>query len=429
MQDTSIRYWIWLSLLCGAASPYANLLCNLFENDAERIYRLDGNELASHTELPASLLKKLQNKDLSEADAILKWCRQNDVFFLHPGQARYPDKLRSIERMPLLLYCKGRLPDFDEEVCIGMVGTRKMTEYGRRTSYLLAYDLAKCGAYVISGMASGIDSMAHRGALDCNGKTVAVLGCGIDRIYPASNKEIYRDLIRFGGIVTEYKPFTPPNGPNFPLRNRIISALSQGTVVMEAAYRSGALITARYALYQGRDLFAFPGKVGEMNSDGVHQLLKNGAKLVTDAADVLEEYECLYPDKIRTDRIPHYLPDPDKLPHSGSVLPQQKEKRAPKVQKPKVDGKPDFSQKAAQSIPAIFRDEDPPPPKRAEADLSSLCDLERIVYDAMEGTTPYDADTLCRKTQLSSSDVATALTLLEIKQIIQALPGGLYRRL
>ncbi len=421
MQDTSIRYWIWLSLLCGSASPYANLLCNLFENDAERIYRLNGEELALHTELPASLLKKFQNKDLSEADAILKWCRKNDVFFLHPGQAHYPDKLRSIERMPLLLYCKGRLPDFDEEVCIGMVGTRHMTEYGKRASYLLAYDLAKCGAYVISGMAAGIDGMAHRGALDCNGKTVAVLGCGIDRIYPASNEVIYHDLERFGAIVTEYKPFTPPTGANFPLRNRIISALSQGTVVMEAAHRSGALITARYALYQGRDLFAFPGKVGETNSDGVLQLLKNGAKLVTDAADILEEYECLYPDKINTERIPRYKSDESKLPQSGAII-------VPKKPKSKKELKVPFSKKVAQSIPAIFREEDDPPPPRAQIDLDTLSQSERVVYDAL-GNENCDTDTLCRKTQLPSSQVATALTLLEIKQIIQALPGGLYRRL
>ena len=168
----------------------------------------------------------------------------------------------------------------------------------------MAYDLAKAGAVVVSGMAKGVDGMAHRGALDGGGYTVAVLGCGIDRVYPAEHADLMRQIQKNGLVITEYKPFTEPKGSNFPLRNRIISGLSQGTVVIEAPRGSGALITAQTALGQGRDVFALPGKVGEMSSIGTNELIRDGARIVTCAADILLEYQPLYGGKINLNNIP-----------------------------------------------------------------------------------------------------------------------------
>ncbi len=425
MQDTATLYWIWLSECCGPASPYANALCDLFSCDAERIFCTSPSDLATYA-FPASLLQKLSDKDLEHAQKILQYCRQNGVSLLHPGMPQYPEKLRNIERCPLLLYYKGRLPDFDDEVCISVVGTRRMTEYGKRAAYTLSYDMAKANAVVISGMAAGVDGMAHRGALDAGGKTVAILGCGIDRAYPAIHKELMQELCRYGAVMTEYRPFTPPTGSNFPLRNRIISALSQGVAVVEADLKSGAMITARYALFHGKNLFAVPGKIGEENSDGVHQLLKDGAKLVTDATDILEEYEFLYPDKLDLRRIPKFLPK------ERSPLKRQTTAQASQVKDERRPARPiDFSEKVqksvehAESAPTPQRKEDPVP----QSVLNDMSESEKAVFAVLDKAVSYDADTICRKIGCDASAVATALTLLELKQLIQALPGGLYRRM
>ncbi len=431
MQDTATLYWIWLAECCGVASPYANLLCDLFSCDAERIYATAPSEFASYPQLSKSLVEKLSNKDLEPARKILQYCRQNGVSLLHPAMTQYPNKLRNIERRPLVLYYKGRLPDFDEKVCISVVGTRRMTEYGKRAAYTLSYDMAKARAVVISGMAAGVDGMAHRGALDAGGQTVAVLGCGIDRAYPAVHKELMRDLCRYGTVITEYRPFTPPMGANFPLRNRIISALSQGVTVIEADLKSGAMITARYALYQGKDLFAVPGKIGEQNSDGVHRLLKDGAKLVTDALDILEEYQFLYGDKLDLKRIPRFLPQ-EKSPLDTTA-------RTRKMPVIPNTATVDFTEKVKESVAVphtqseSIQTESAPmhsaPNPIPQSVLDDMSESEKAVFSVLDTAVSYDADTVCRKIGCDASAVATALTLLELKQVIQALPGGLYRRL
>ena len=184
-----------------------------------------------------------------------------------------------------------------------------MTEYGKRSAYTITYDLAKCGAVIISGMALGIDGICHRAAIDAGGQTVAVLGCGIDRIYPAEHESLYNEITENGAVITEFKPGTPPAGYNFPLRNRILSGLSQGTFVIEADKRSGAMITARSAIFQCLYIFALPGKVGEMNSSGTNSLIQKGAKMVTTALDILDEYAGLYTASIRIEKTAYRSPE------------------------------------------------------------------------------------------------------------------------
>lgn len=224
--------------------------------------------------------------------------------------ADYPARLRGIFEPPCLLYVKGTLPAFDEEVAVAMVGTRACTPYGTQSAEKIAYGLAKQGALVVSGAARGIDSAAHRGALRAGGVTVAVLGNGLDVVYPEENAGLYRDIAATGALLSEYPPGTAAEGWHFPIRNRIISGLCLATVVVEAPLeRSGALITANTALEQGRDVFAVPGPIDASASRGCNRLIADGAGLVSESWDILREYQAMYPHKILGERVelPHAL--------------------------------------------------------------------------------------------------------------------------
>ncbi|KAF0189490.1 MAG: DNA protecting protein [Desulfobulbaceae bacterium] len=200
----------------------------------------------------------------------------------------YPPLLRQISGPPPVLYVKGR-KELLESCCVAIVGSRAATSYGHRVASSLAHDLALQGVAVVSGMALGIDAFAHAGALSASGGTVAVLGCGLDVVYPQQNRRLYEQIRECGLLVSEYPLGTRPEGFRFPARNRIIAGMSYGVVVVEAARKSGSLITAEFALEEGRDVFAVPGQVDSFKSAGAHWLLQQGAKLVLSAADILEE--------------------------------------------------------------------------------------------------------------------------------------------
>jgi len=206
------------------------------------------------------------------------------------GDKEYPEKLLNIYNPPKKLYVLGNETILNE-FGIAIVGSRNCTRYGEQTAKLLAYNLAKNNINVISGMAKGIDSAGHIGCIMGKGKTIAVLGSGFNHIYPKENTYLFKQIINSGGIViTEYEPNTLPNKENFPRRNRIISGLSQGVVVIEATEKSGSLITAEIALDEGKDVFAVPGNINSQLSKGTNELIKDGAKLVTNVLDILEEY-------------------------------------------------------------------------------------------------------------------------------------------
>ncbi len=204
------------------------------------------------------------------------------------GSAEYPDRLLHLHAPPGALWARGplRLPS---ERMVGIVGTRRATEYGRRVAHDLAFDLASAGWVVVSGLAGGIDAAAHRGALAAGGETIGVLGCGINRVYPVSNRDLYGAIGRRGLLLSEYEPDAPPQKYHFPERNRIIAALSSAVVVAQAGERSGALITADLALELGREVLAVPGPIDQVVSRGVHELLRSGAGVVESAADVLRQ--------------------------------------------------------------------------------------------------------------------------------------------
>jgi len=217
----------------------------------------------------------------------LSLARQAGVHLVTQEQPAYPKLLREIHDPPRALYIKGSLPA--EELAVAIVGSRHASLYGMQTAERLAYDVALRGITVVSGLARGIDSAAHRGALRAGGRTIAVLGSGLADIYPPEHTELAAQIAKQGAVISEYPMEMPPVGSNFPRRNRIISGLSLGVVVVEAAARSGALITADCALEQGREVFAVPGPITTPTSQGTHHLLKQGARLVTSVEDILEE--------------------------------------------------------------------------------------------------------------------------------------------
>jgi DNA protecting protein DprA len=198
----------------------------------------------------------------------------------------------------VLLYYRGRLPDFNSECFISVVGTRRLTDYGRKNAFSIGYDLAKSGAIVVSGMAIGIDGVSMAGALSAEGVTVAFLGCGINICYPEGHLTLAKEIVKNGCILTEFPPDTKPDGRNFPIRNRLISGISAATVVIEGGERSGSMITARNAKNQGKALYALPGNVDNKTSEVSNTLIKNGAKLITNAYDIIRDFEFVYTGKI-----------------------------------------------------------------------------------------------------------------------------------
>lgn len=210
------------------------------------------------------------------------------ILVTHPGHPMYPAALAEISGRPTILYVLGTLTEADK-TAVGLVGTRRSTAYGRQTAEVISHDLAKAGVTVVSGLARGIDAAAHHATLDAGGRTVAVLGSGCDVIYPAEHRNLAARIAANGAVVSEQPPGAKPDAQNFPARNRIISGMSLGIVVIEAPQRSGALITASFAADQGREVFVVPGNVNAQNSDGSNQLLRDGARIVRNGQDILED--------------------------------------------------------------------------------------------------------------------------------------------
>jgi DNA protecting protein DprA len=396
-------YWLWLSLICSAGSTAGDNLIETFGFNSEAIYHADKNDYAELS-LKPEIISGLLNKELLQVHDIISHCKKNGIGILTLASPMYPSRLKEIRTRPLVLYYKGNFPqpDIESNLCIAAVGTRRMTEYGKRTAYTISYDLARCGAVIVSGMANGIDGICHRGALDAGGFTIAVLGCGIDKVYPPEHSELMNEIIQKGLVITEYRPLTPPYGENFPVRNRIISGLSQGALIVEADYKSGALITARTALYQGRDLFALPGKIGEQNSIGTNRLIQDGAKMITGAIDILDEYESLYPSKINMKN----------LPFGKSKLNKFVDKIKPKPKKPEISTDELVYKQKPESIQVHI------------VDLDVAEKILKVITDE-----PFTTDDIAKSSGFDISDVMMALTELEISGKIKSIPGGKFTKL
>ena len=283
-------YWIWLSLLPELSLRQKNQILQHF-SDAEELYFAEGEKLEG---LPAEVIKALGNKDLSPAEKVLRICNRKNINILTCADAKYPRRLLNIPDPPIVLYYSGQLPDWEKQPIISVVGTRKASPYGISAAKKLAREIAACGGLVISGCASGIDGAAMQGAMDVGCVTVGVLGNGVDVVYPRSNRGLYAKVTQGGCLISEYEPGSRPERWHFPQRNRILSGIANSVLVIEAPQVSGALITARCALEQGRDVFAVPGNIDAPTCAGSNALLQEGAAAAVSGWDVLKEYEGRY---------------------------------------------------------------------------------------------------------------------------------------
>lgn len=283
-------YWFWLCEIDKLSPLKISKLLDKYE-DAQAIYEASYEELIVANILDAKIIENIVlNKDLTKAEKEIELLKRKNISYITPSDSSYPFNLKNIYNAPLILYKKGEYTFADEDIFVAIIGSRKATQYGIRTAEKISYELAKRGIVIVSGMAYGIDAAAHRGALDAGGKTVAVMGCGIDSIYPKSNEALYREILKSGCVISEYGPGIEAAPYMFPARNRIISGLSEGCVIVEAAEKSGALITAKLALEQNREVFAVPGNITSPQSSGANELIKNSAaKLVTSYEDILVE--------------------------------------------------------------------------------------------------------------------------------------------
>ncbi len=291
---TDPRYWLWLSLSFVPGSAQCDLLLRSFNGNPKAIYDAPPEAISAICKDSAALKSLGANRDMRYPEAVLDFCERNNIGILTQSSQHYPKALLRITGAPPVIYYKGRLPDFSSKPIISVVGTRDVTDYGKMASYTISHDLAYSGAIVVSGMAKGTDTYAHRGALDAGGHTIAILGCGIDVVYPKVNEHLMNEIILSGTVMTDFAPGQRPEGWHFPIRNRLISGISNGVLVIEAAAKSGALITASHALNQGKLLYAVPGKVGELASVGTNDLISKGAKMVTRASDIIADFSGMF---------------------------------------------------------------------------------------------------------------------------------------
>ena len=408
-------HWIWFAHRPGLSDREKGILLQHFR-DPENIYFADAGAFDPILHLRPEARESLQDKNLIPAEETLELCERKRIHLLTIRDAAYPVRLKNIEDPPMLLYYKGRLPDFDGSPVIGVVGTRKASAYGQQTAKRMGYQIGKSGGIVVSGMAYGIDSMAMSGALTAGQTVVGVLGCGVDIVYPVSNRGLFRDTEQFGCILSEFAPGTSPAPWTFPKRNRIISGMSCGVLVVEAPEKSGALITARLALEQGRDVFVVPGNIDQPTCVGSNRLLRDGAIPVSHGWDVLSEYENLFPEKLRKDLSPSH-----QLAYASEMGQSQPEEREAKVaQKPKI---PQKRQKATGEVSKKGIDKAPSAP---------YIDLQ----DTLDGLSPEEqsivlllqkgerlVDDVIAETGLTTGKMLALLTMLELKGVIRRLPG------
>ncbi len=425
-------YDVWLSMRLDATRHDIASIVDTF-GSAFAVYSASSADLYS-AGLSDKLISLLSNKELKPASSAIEYCISNGISIAVRGEEGYPERLAAIPNPPHLLYINGKLPPIDENLAVAIVGTRSMSEYGMRSAYKIAYELASAGVTVVSGMALGIDASAACGVLDAGGATVAVLGCGLNNPYPSSHKRLMSEIAEKGAVITEYSPYTPPRAYQFPQRNRIISGLCQGTLVIEGGEKSGSIITARYAITQGRNIFALPGNIGDQNSLGSNLLISSGARMTLSSADIIKEYDYLWNSSLDREAYEHALKHSEMKP--GALIAHGVNEVRPKaapapsnafVAEPTQEEKPKRRVKPLKK-PATEAEEEPAPirPDREQL-LASLSESEAAVFKAMPSDgTPITADGISVASGLSIFEITSALTTLEIMGCINILPGGKY---
>lgn len=397
-----LKYWLWLTTRKGLGIRSANLVARHFPSP-EAAYHADPEAYAAIDGLRN--YRPLLDKDLSLPEQILRTCYDKGISLVTMQDAAYPQRLLALEDPPPVLYYKGIIPDLSGPV-IGVVGTRRASLYGLKQARRMGYGLSRCGGVVVSGGAKGVDTEALRGALTGGSPAVAVLGCGVDVAYPAENKSLFRDLEQHGCLISEYPPGTQPRGEYFPVRNRIISGMSLGVLVVEAPEKSGALITAERALDQGRDVFALPANVGQPTGNGNLQLLRDGAILVRDPWEVLQEYEAQFPGIV------------ENRDYSGWEKGALQEKKPTEPQPISPVPQPSAGKKGIDKAESRNYID-------AKKRMDGLRPDEQQLIALLESG-PVHIDALSEQMQQPPGGVLALLTMLEVKGMIQRLPGRMF---
>ncbi len=385
-------HWIWLATREGMNDREKRAVLEHFR-DPEDVFFGDAGRYAQVEGLSEDGRKALEDKNLLPAENILAECARKKIHIMTIRDGAYPARLKNITDPPLVLYYKGTLPDWNRQPVIGIVGTRKSTSYGNETAERFGRQIARCGALVISGGAAGIDTYAMYGALESGMPTVGVLGCGVDVVYPAENKGLFEKVIAQGCLLSEYPPGTKGMSWHFPARNRIISGISNGILVVEAPERSGAMNTARHALNQGRDVFVVPGNIDVPNCAGSNSLLQDRATPVFQGWDILKEYAAQWPETVanRPDIRPAKRPVPEELPVASVKIAIDKEEK---------------------STYSVLNSEE-----------LSLSETEKSVLAQLEPS-PKPLDEVISQLDMPAASVRMMLTKLSIKGIVVMHPGG-----
>lgn len=390
-------YWIWMQLALKPASRLSNRFLEKFVTP-DRVYAADAKAYQAVGFRPHQY-KPLTDKSLQAAEWLLRKTLAMGGWMLTPDDRYFPEGLRNIDAMPLVLYGLGEMPDLNVLPSIAMVGTRKCTSSGIDSAGFLAKGVAKGGAVVVSGGAIGIDAACHAGALDAGGLTVAVQGCGLDVPYPPQNETLRRQILRRGGaILTEHPLGAKALGSHFRPRNRLMSGMTVGTCVVEAPQRSGALITAHFAREQGKDVFAVPGSIFSFHSAGCNRLIRQGAILVNDGADIILEYQGRYPGLLDMEAA-------RSVTLAGSTKKSAKGESA------------DHTGASLELRPEKAVEKRPLP--------NSVTEKAQALYAQLTAQ-PKAADDLADVMKWSTAEVLTALTELELFGFVENHPGKLY---
>lgn len=393
----AVEHWIRYQLALGAGCRKTGEMISYF-GSAEKLFENSEYEWKLSGIFTPQQIIKLKNSTLESAYKVIEDCNKVGCGIVTPNDKLYPRMLKGLDDLPAVLYYRGDLRFLIHRIAIAVVGTREANENSLSVAKSLSASLCRSGAIIISGGALGVDSAAHTGAIESGGKTLAVLGNGFGSNYLSVNEELRNSVAQNGAVVTEYPPYSPAISRNFPIRNRIISGLSHGTVVVEAGVKSGSLITANIALEQGRDVFAVPGDVMSDKFRGVHKLINDGAKPVFSAMDVLEGYAVKYPGVLDIEKIE------TELTMSGNV--EKINTKTPTEESGKIT-----RQVTIEKV----------------VDLSALSDDAKIVY-AVFGDEPIHIDDIKRKTGLNVSRIFSCVTELELSDFIVSEAGKLYHK-
>lgn len=380
-------HWIWFAGLNKISAAQKIALLERF-SDPEEIFALGAAALKQTEAVTDQMLQEMNTKDLSAAEKIVKICADKGIDIITFADKAYPARLRNIYDPPMVLYCKGALPNTEAVPVIGVVGTRKATAYGLSVARDMSRQIAACGGIVISGGAGGIDTLALQGALEMEKSVVAVLGCGVDICYPKENKRLFDRIPEKGCLISEYAPGTRPYSWNFPRRNRIISGMSNGVLVVEAPEKSGALITAREALEQGRDVFVVPGNINVAACAGSNALLQGYAMAVFTGWDILQEYQQMYPGAVQKREVPAHIREAEYTPAKVAQQPA----------KPQQEGGP------------------------VSAKPIELTADEEIVAKCLTQE-PRQVDEIIAQLKLPAAKVMSILTMLTVKGVVRSHPG------